>query len=72
MIDVAESLPECRECGAEYHPRRRELGYHTCLECGDAVAQKLIEHKKRCSAPLFNKGSYQYVSSKEDARWIGR
>tara|TARA_B100001057_G_C22411177_1_gene779736 strand:- start:155 stop:376 length:222 start_codon:yes stop_codon:yes gene_type:complete len=64
--------PECRECGEEFHPRRKELGYHFCLECGDAKAQKAIAHKRKCSAPLFNKGGYQYVGSKEAARWAGR
>ena len=64
--------PTCVECGEQFHPRRKELGYLVCLECGDVKAQKSIEHKKKCSAPLFNKGSYQYVSSKEDARWLGR
>ena len=64
--------PECRDCGDEYHPRRKELGYSVCLECGDKKAQKSIAHKKKCSAPLFNKGGYGYISSKEAAKSIGR
>ena len=75
MIDIDYDLmdwPECRECGEEYHPRRKELGYHTCLSCGDKKAQKSIEHKKKCSAPLYNKGGYQYVGNREAARWAGR
>ena len=64
--------PECTECGDEYHPRRKELGYLVCLECGDAKAQKAIAHKRKCTAPLFNKGGYQYVGNKEAARWAGR
>ena len=64
--------PECIVCGDHYSGRRKDLGYRTCLSCGDKVARKEIEHKKKCSAPLFNKGSYQYVSSKEAAKWIGR
>ncbi len=64
--------PECRKCGEEFHPRRRELDYRVCLKCGDASAQKEIAHKRKCSAPLFNKGGYQYVGSKAAARWAGR
>jgi len=75
MIDADYDLmnwPECGKCGEEYHPRRKELGYNVCLDCGDKHAQKQIEHKKKCSAPLYNKGGYGYVSSKEAAKWIGR
>jgi len=75
MIDADYDLmdwPECGKCGEEYHPRRKELGYNFCLDCGDKHAQKQIEHKKKCSAPLYNKGGYGYVSSKEAAKWIGR
>lgn len=73
MIDCQEQeWPMCLECGDEYNPRRRKLGYTTCLDCGDKHAQKAIARKKKCTAPLFNKGGYQYVGSKEAARWAGR
>lgn len=26
--------PHCIKCGEEYNPRRKALGYHTCLACG--------------------------------------
>lgn len=26
--------PECEECGDEYNPKRKALGYRTCLACG--------------------------------------
>lgn len=29
-----DCAPKCRECGEPYSPRRRALGYHTCLDCG--------------------------------------
>lgn len=64
--------PQCLECGEEYNIKRKNLGYTTCLDCGDKHAQKQIEHKKKCSAPAYNKGAYQYVGSKQDARWVGR
>ena len=75
MIQIGKSKKntvDCIECGEAYNSRRRDLGYFTCLECGDAKAQEAINHKKKCSAPLFNKGAYQYVGSREEARWIGR
>ncbi len=64
--------PQCLECGEEYNIKRQRLGYVTCLECGDKSAQKQIEHKKKCSAPAYNKGAYQYIGSRQDARWAGR
>ncbi|QCQ65423.1 hypothetical protein CPT_Seabear_136 [Salmonella phage Seabear] len=35
-------------------------------------AQEEIERKKLCTAPAYNKGGYQYVSSEEQAKMIGR
>jgi len=62
----------CRECGEEYNPKRAALGYATCLSCGDASARELARHRSRCSAPAFNKGAYQPVMSKDDAKWVGK
>ena len=67
-----EDWPECVVCGDEYNPKRKQLGYTTCLVCGDKEAKKSIAHKKKCTAPLFNKGGYQYVGNREAAKWIGR
>lgn len=67
-----ESWPECYLCGDAFSPRRLKLGYKTCLVCGDKKAQQQIQHKKKCTAPLYNKGSYQYVSTRSDAKEIGR
>ena len=73
MIEHGEAnWPQCLECGEEYHPKRKQLGYTTCLKCGDKEAQRTIDHKRKCSAPLYNKGAYQYVGSHTDAKWIGR
>ena len=73
MIEYSEAnWPQCLECGEEYNPKRKQLGSTTCLGCGDKEAQKSIEHKRKCSAPLYNKGAYQYVGSRTDAKWIGR
>jgi uncharacterized OB-fold protein len=32
-IDFRDA-PECSSCGVHYSPRRRDLGYTTCLDCG--------------------------------------
>jgi predicted nucleic acid-binding Zn-ribbon protein len=65
-------IPECIECGDEYNPKRKELGYDTCLECGESRAEKEILRKSRCIAPAYNKGAYMYVSSSAMARDLGR
>ena len=64
--------PQCFDCGEEFHPKRKELGYQHCLACGDNYAQKAIDKKKKRTAPLYNKGAYQYIGSIEDAKWLGR
>ena len=64
--------PECIECGETFNPKRKELGYDTCLECGDIAACKQSLRKARCVAPAFNKGAYMYVSSVAMAREVGR
>ena len=64
--------PQCFDCGEEFSPKRKALGYEQCLECGENYAQKSIDRKKKCTAPLFNKGAYQYVGSIDEARWAGR
>ena len=60
----------CSVCDEEYADAREALGYSTCLECGEKQAKVVTDHLKRCSAPLFSKGAYQPVMSKEDARSI--
>lgn len=64
--------PECIECGDPFNPRRRDLGYYTCLECGDVQASKEALHKAKCTAPAYNKGGYMYIASKSMARDVGR
>ena len=63
---------KCKDCGEEYSIKRAKLGYATCLDCGDASASKIMEFRRECSAPAFNKGAYQPMMSRDDARWAGR
>ena len=62
----------CVECFDEYSIKRKELGYNTCLECGAANANKEAHRRRKCVAPAFNKGAYQYVGSVEVAKTVGR
>jgi len=61
----------CNECEETIHPNRYKLGYRTCLACGDEVAQRLAEMRKKQVAPAYNKGAYQYITL-EDTKTIGR
>jgi len=65
-------MPECIKCGDEYNPKRKQLGYHTCLECGGIDAKVEMARKAKCTAPAFNKGAYQYVGNRQAALGIGR
>ena len=65
-------MPQCIKCGEEFNPKRLQLGYKTCLSCGGQAAAKEMARRKKCVAPAFNKGAYQYVGSREDARWVGK
>ena len=69
-IQVIEA--ECVECGDDFSIKRYELGYRTCLVCGDKHAKSEARRKSRCCAPAYNKGAYMYVSSKSMARDVGR
>jgi len=64
--------PNCIKCGEEYNRRRAQLGYATCLSCGDIAASAESARRAKCVAPAFNKGAYQYVGSLEDAKNVGR
>ena len=64
--------PECIECGEHYNPKRKALGYHTCLECGANDAAREIVRKSKCMAPAYNKGADMYVSSVKMAKEVGK
>ncbi len=63
---------ECIICYEPFNPRRLELGYRTCLECGGKAASKEKARKAKCSAPAYNKGAYQYVGTVQTAKGVGR
>ena len=38
---------ECVKCGEEYNYRRKELGYTTCLECGERSGVRIYTGRTR-------------------------
>ena len=62
----------CNVCGEEYPSKRKNLGYKTCIDCGDKFARKESIRKSKCVAPLFNKGAYQYIGDISVVKHIGR
>lgn len=59
-------------CGNGIHPKRYALGYRKCLECGEKEAEKESKHKAKCTAPGYNKGPYQYVTTEQMAKDVGK
>ena len=58
-------MANCISCGDTYPPRRAQLGYNTCLECGDFAAREV----KFTIAPL-NKSNYVVISNPEDLKGL--
>jgi hypothetical protein len=55
----------CVSCGDYYTDRRLDLGYRTCLDCGDVEARAMTF----CTAPL-NKSNYVLISNVEDLKGL--
>lgn len=49
---------DCIQCGTKIPSKRGELGYKTCLICGESAAQKI----KHCIVPM-PKSNYIVVSN---------
>ena len=60
----------CRFCGEDFSIKRFDLGYISCLDCGDKVAQKEKEFKAKCTAPAYNKGPFMLITNKEQVKGI--
>jgi len=50
------------ECGLEISIGRLDLGYTTCLKCGDEVAKRV----KHIVQIPYSKGAYQYIHNPQD------
>ena len=42
------------------------------MQAREAAARKEAERRKKCVAPAFNKGPYQYIFTEEQAKDVGR
>jgi predicted nucleic acid-binding Zn-ribbon protein len=62
----------CTHCGEDFSDKRKALGINVCLECGELEAQKQTRAKSKRLAPIFNKGSYQYITEGTDPKTLGR
>ena len=58
-------MAHCSQCGETYPLARYNLGYRTCLECGDAVAKQI----KWLSAPI-NKSNYMLITNLDDLKQL--
>jgi hypothetical protein len=56
-------MPNCVSCGDSYPAARHNLGYNTCLPCGDFAAREV---KFTVMIP-YSKGAYQVVSRSDIA-----
>jgi len=63
---------QCKICNKEYNYKRKQLGYNTCLDCGNLNAMRETLRKSKCIAPAFNKGPYMYIHSIKDAKEAGK
>jgi len=55
----------CSSCGDDFPDARLNLGYRTCLPCGDAVARQI----QWLSAPI-NKSAYMLISNLDDLKQL--
>lgn len=59
------STAECVKCGEAYPLRRAELGYKTCLKCGDKDARAV----KHCTVPGHKQG-YMVITNRAELAGI--
>lgn len=55
----------CTNCGEQFSNRRLDLGYRTCLPCGDDVARTI-----RWLAAPINKSNYVLISDINDLKGL--
>lgn len=67
-----EKEPRCSVCDAPYSPKRKELGYTTCIRCGASIASKIAEARQGRVAPGWNKGGLIYITDETDLTALGR
>jgi len=65
-------MAKCEICEEEYSNKRAELGYDTCLKCGEIDAREETNKKKMRIATPYNKGPYMYICSKKELIGMGK
>ena len=55
--------PKCMLCGESFAPKRLELGYRVCLDCGDS--QAIQDRQNWCVAPM-HKSNYVLITDRKD------
>lgn len=60
------------KCGKKFSDKRKALGYDICLSCGEREAQEQIIQKGRQVAPAYNKGAYQFITSRRMVLDVGK
>ncbi len=66
-INISSSTPK-----PEPRQELERIEYDEEMLAREQAAQAEAERRKKCIAPAFNKGPYQYVGSTEEAKLIGR
>jgi hypothetical protein len=61
-IDELPEWPLCELCEEEFDPRRKALGYNTCLSCGSPK-------KEFCSVPMHKSG-FVLVTDKAELKYV--
>lgn len=61
-------MPTCA-CGNRFPQKRADLGYTTCIDCGEQEAQAEAAYRATCVVPM-HRGNYTYVTSKQQVRDI--
>jgi predicted nucleic acid-binding Zn-ribbon protein len=66
------SRAKCIDCGGFFSSRRYDLGYKTCLECGEENIRAINEQLKNQCAPAYNKGAYMFITDMQMVKDLGR
>jgi hypothetical protein len=56
---------QCDQCGAYINPHRYDIGYTTCMPCGEKAARQ-----RRHTIVPMHKSNYIVVTDREDLKGI--
>ncbi len=62
--------PHCLTCGVTFDPRRRQLGYQTCMDCGAEAAVAM--RTSWCIAPIAHKQGATLITNKAQLRGLNK